>query len=133
MGPVGPDMTGKVCLVTGATSGIGRETARTLAAQGATVALVGRDAARTQQAIDQIRAATSGAQVESYLADLSSQQEVRRLAQEFRARHDRIDALVNNAGAVFPRRMESVDGIEMTLALNHLAPFLLTNLLLDTL
>jgi NAD(P)-dependent dehydrogenase (short-subunit alcohol dehydrogenase family) len=119
--------------VTGATSGIGWETARALAAQGATVALVGRDAARTQNALDAIRAAATDARVESYRVDLSSQVEVRRLAQEFRARHDRLDVLVNDAGAMFPRRVESVDGIEMTLALNHLAPFLLTNLLLDTL
>jgi NAD(P)-dependent dehydrogenase (short-subunit alcohol dehydrogenase family) len=126
-------MTGKLCLVTGATSGIGWETAKALAARGATVALVGRDMARTQQAIDGIHEVAPGAQVESYIADLSSQEQVRRLAGEFQARHDRLDVLVNDAGAVFPRRMESVDGIEMTLALNHLAPFLLTNLLLDTL
>jgi len=126
-------MTGKVCLVTGATSGIGWETARALAAQGATVALVGRDAGRTQKALDRIRATIPDARLESYLADLSSQEQVRRLAQEFQSRHDRLDVLVNDAGAMFPTRRESVDGIEMTLALNHLAPFLLTNLLLDTL
>src|SRR5512143_466396 len=127
------DMTGKVCLVTGATSGIGWETAKALAAQGAMVALVGRDAERTQKGVDGIRSQVSGAHVESYLADLSSQEEVRRLAREFQSRHDRLDVLVNNAGAMFPRRMESVDGVEMTLALNHLAPFLLTNLLLGML
>jgi retinol dehydrogenase 12 len=126
-------MTGKVSLVTGATSGIGWETARALAAQGATVALVGRDAVRTQKALDRIRESVPYAQLESYVVDLSSQEEVRRLAQEFQSRHDRLDVLVNNAGAVFPTRRVSVDGIEMTLALNHLAPFLLTNLLLDTL
>jgi NAD(P)-dependent dehydrogenase (short-subunit alcohol dehydrogenase family) len=119
--------------VTGATSGIGWETAKALAARGATLALVGRDAERTRKGVDGIRSEVSGAQVESYLADLSSQEEVRRLAREFQSRHDRLDVLVNNAGAMFPRRMESVDGVEMTLALNHLAPFLLTNLLLDTL
>jgi NAD(P)-dependent dehydrogenase (short-subunit alcohol dehydrogenase family) len=126
-------MTGKICLVTGATSGIGLETAQTLATQGATVALVGRDAARMQQALARIRASAPDAKIEPYLADLSSQEQVRRLAQEFQPRHDRLDVLVNDAGALFPRRRESVDGIEMTLALNHLAPFLLTNLLLDTL
>jgi retinol dehydrogenase 12 len=133
MEPNGPDMTGKVCLVTGATSGIGWETTRALAAKGATVALVGRDAGRTQKALDRIRATIHDARLESYLADLSSQEQVRRLAREFQSRYDRLDVLVNNAGAVFPKRTESVDGIEMTLALNHLAPFLLTNLLLDTL
>ena len=133
MEPNRPDMTGKVCLVTGATSGIGWETTRALAAKGATVALVGRDAGRTQKALDRIRATIHDARLESYLADLSSQEQVRRLAREFQSRYDRLDVLVNNAGAVFPKRTESVDGIEMTLALNHLAPFLLTNLLLDTL
>jgi retinol dehydrogenase 12 len=127
------DMTGKVCLITGATSGIGWETAHALATQGAMVALVGRDAERTRKAIDEIRASAPNAQIESYLADLSAQEQVRRLAQEFQSRHDRLDVLINDAGAMFPTHRESVDGIEMTLALNHLAPFLLTNLLLDTL
>jgi NAD(P)-dependent dehydrogenase (short-subunit alcohol dehydrogenase family) len=97
------------------------------------VALVGRDAERTQKVIDEIRASAPNAQLESYLADLTAQEQVRRLAQEFRSRHDRLDVLINDAGAMFPTRKTSVDGIEMTLALNHLAPFLLTNLLLDTL
>jgi NAD(P)-dependent dehydrogenase (short-subunit alcohol dehydrogenase family) len=127
------DMTGTVCLITGATSGIGWETAKALAAQGATVALVGRDAERTQKAIDTIRASAPNSQLESYSADLSAQEQVRRLAQEFQSRHDQLDVLINDAGAVFTTRKVSVDGIEMTLALNHLAPFLLTNLLLDTL
>jgi NAD(P)-dependent dehydrogenase (short-subunit alcohol dehydrogenase family) len=127
------DMTGKVCLITGATSGIGWEAAKALASQGAMVALVGRDAERTQKAIDGIHANAPNAQLESYSADLSAQEQVRRLAQEFQSRHDRLDVLINDAGAVFTTRKESVDGIEMTLALNHLAPFLLTSLLLDTL
>src|SRR5262245_22063375 len=127
------DMIGKVCLITGATSGIGWETAKALASQGATVALVGRDAERTQKAMDRIRASAPNAQLESYVADLSAQEQVRRLAQDFQSRHHRLDVLTNDAGAVFTTRKESVDGVEMTLALNHLAPFLLTNLLLDTL
>ena len=130
---IATDMTGKVCLITGATSGIGWETAKALATQGATVALVGRDTERTQKAIDKIRESAPNAQLESYSADLSSQEQVRRLAQKFQSRHNRLDVLINDAGAVFTSRKESVDGIEMTLALNHLAPFLLTNLLLDTL
>jgi NAD(P)-dependent dehydrogenase (short-subunit alcohol dehydrogenase family) len=133
MEPHTPEMTEKVCLVTGATSGIGWETARSLAAKGATMALVGRDAGRLQNAIAKIRGSVPDARLESYVADLSSQEQVRRLALEFQTRHDCLDVLVNDAGAVFPTRRESVDGIEMTLALNHLAPFLLTNLLLDTL
>jgi NAD(P)-dependent dehydrogenase (short-subunit alcohol dehydrogenase family) len=127
------DMTGKMCVVTGATSGIGWETAKALATQGAMMALVGRDAERTQKAIDRIRAIAPNAQLESYSADLSAQEQVRRLAREFQSRHDRLDVLINDAGAMFPTRKTSVDGIEMTLALNHLAPFLLTNLLLDAL
>jgi NAD(P)-dependent dehydrogenase (short-subunit alcohol dehydrogenase family) len=126
------DVNGKTCLVTGATNGIGKMTAKALAAQGATVVLVGRNAAKTQEVVEEIRSATNNPKVEFLLADLSSQAEVRRLAQEFKARHDTLHVLVNNAGAMYTERQLTVDGIEMTLALNHLAYFLLTNLLLDT-
>jgi len=128
-----PDMTGKVCLVTGATSGIGAVTAESLARLGATVLMVGRDRAKTEAAADRIRREAVDAKVETYLADLSTQSEVRRLAAEVRARHPRLDVLVNNAGAMFAPRRESTDGVEMTWALNHLAYFLLTDLLLDPL
>jgi NAD(P)-dependent dehydrogenase (short-subunit alcohol dehydrogenase family) len=126
-------MDGKICLITGATSGIGLVTARELAARGATVVLAGRDRAKTEGATGRIARETGNASVEYLLADLSSQAEVRRVAEEFKQRHPRLDVLVNNAGALFGRRRETGDGIEMTFALNHLAPFLLTNLLLDTL
>ena len=126
-------MSGKVCLVTGATSGIGRVTARELARRGATVVVVGRSRERAEATVDQIRRATGGPAVEFLLADLASQAEIRRLAREFRDRHGRLDVLVNNAGAIFSSRQESPDGIEMTLAVNHLAYFLLTNSLLDLL
>lgn len=126
-------MGGKVVLVTGATSGIGRVTAGTLARRGATVILVGRDPDRTAATVEQVRRESGNPAVESLLADLSSQADVRRLADEFRARHDRLDVLINNAGAMFFERRESVDGIELTLALNHLAYFQLTNLLLEPL
>jgi NAD(P)-dependent dehydrogenase (short-subunit alcohol dehydrogenase family) len=126
------DVNGKTCLVTGATNGIGKVTAQALAARGASVVLVGRNAARTQEAVEEIRKATNNQRVESMLADLSSQAEVRRLAAEFKTRYDQLHVLVNNAGAVFTERQTTVDGIEMTFALNHLAYFLLTNLLLDT-
>ncbi len=126
-------MDGKNVLVTGATNGIGYITARTLAQRGATVGIVGRDTSRVERAAQEIKAQAPNGEVHSFLADLSSQAQVRRLAAEIQAKFPRLDVLVNNAGAVFARRQVSVDGIEMTLALNHLAPFLLTNLLLDCL
>jgi NAD(P)-dependent dehydrogenase (short-subunit alcohol dehydrogenase family) len=125
-------MAGRVCLVTGGTAGIGGATARELARRGATVVVVGRNPARCSSTVEAIRQHTGNPSVEFLAADLSSQADVRRLAADVRARHPRLHVLVNNAGAMFARRNESVDGIEMTLALNHLAPFLLTNLLLDT-
>jgi len=124
------DLSGKICLVTGATSGIGEVTARRLAGMGATVTIVGRSAERAAATAARIKAAT-GATVEILIADLSSQADIRRLANEFLAQHSRLDVLVNNAGAVFLRRLESLDGVEMTWALNHMSYFLLTNLLLD--
>jgi NAD(P)-dependent dehydrogenase (short-subunit alcohol dehydrogenase family) len=126
-------MNGKVCLVTGATSGIGAETAKQLARLGATVILVGRSADKSAVAVAWIKQQTGNAAVEYMLADLSSQKQVRELAQQFKSKHSRLDVLVNNAGAVMMRRQESVDGIEMTWAVNHLGYFLLTYLLLDTL
>ena len=126
-------MNGKICLVTGGTNGIGKATAQALAQMGATVVIVGRDASRTAQLVDEIRLASGNKNVDSLLADLSSQAEVRRLASEFKSKYSRLHVLLNNAGAVFLQRQLSVDGIEMTFALNHLASFLLTNLLLDTL
>src|SRR5262249_21571535 len=126
-------MGGKTCLVTGATAGIGEVTARELARRGACVVIVGRSRERCAATAEAIRCETGNPAVEFLVADLSSQAEVRRLAREFLARHDRLHVLVNNAGALFAQRRESADGIEMTLALNHLAYFLLTGLLLDTL
>lgn len=126
-------MTGKVCMVTGATAGIGEVTARELARRGATVVIVGRNRERCETTVESIRARTGNTAVEFLCADLSSQADIRRLAREFMQRHKRLHVLVNNAGALFALRRESADGIEMTFALNHLAYFLLTNLLLDTL
>ena len=126
-------MRGKIALITGATNGIGRVTAQGLAQRGAIVVLVGRDADRARRAAEDIKNQTADSTVHILLADLSSQAQVRHLAGEFKQRFPRLNVLVNNAGAVFARRQVSVDGIEMTLALNHLAPFLLTNLLLDSL
>ncbi len=127
------NMNGKICLVTGATNGIGRATVQALAQVGATVIMVGRDTQKTSRVIKEIRAASGNKNVGSILADLSSEQDVRRLAHEFKGKYSHLHVLINNAGAVFMQRQLSVDGIEMTFALNHLAGFLLTNLLLDTL
>jgi NAD(P)-dependent dehydrogenase (short-subunit alcohol dehydrogenase family) len=126
-------MAGKTVLVTGATSGLGEIAARELAAQGARVVLVGRSAPKCEATAAMIRQATGNPNVEYLVADLSSQADVRRLAVEVEARCPRLDVLVNNAGAMISPRQESVDGIEMTWALNHLGYFLLTNLLLDRL
>jgi retinol dehydrogenase-12 len=129
----GQSLSGKVCLVTGATSGIGAVTARELARRGATVVVVGRSPQKCEATVRGIRDQTGNPAVESLVADLSVQAEIRRLAREFRQGHPRLDVLINNAGAIFMQRRESGDGIEMTFALNHLASFLLTHLLLDVL
>lgn len=126
-------MRGKVCMVTGATSGIGLETAKQLAQRGATVIVVGRRAEKGAATVARIKQQTGNATVEYMLADLSSQEQIRALAQQFKSKYARLDVLVNNAGGIWMTRQETVDGIEMTFAVNHLAYFLLTNLLLDTL
>jgi NAD(P)-dependent dehydrogenase (short-subunit alcohol dehydrogenase family) len=127
------DMQGRLCLVTGATAGIGRAAALALAAKGADLVLVARNKAKGEQVIRDIAAQTPGANVQLMLADLSSQAQIRSLAAAFKAQYTHLDVLVNNAGGVFSKRELSVDGIEMTFALNHLAYFMLTNLLIDTL
>lgn len=128
-----PSMKGKVCLVTGATAGIGLVTAVELARAGADVLLVGRTSESAGEAARKVREAAPDADVEPLTADLSSQTAIRRLAAEARGRTGRMDVLVNNAGGIFLDRSETVDGIETTFAVNHLAPFLLTNLLLPLL
>jgi NAD(P)-dependent dehydrogenase (short-subunit alcohol dehydrogenase family) len=120
-----------VVLVTGATRGIGQAGAVELARRGAEVALVGRDPERVAETAAQARA--TGATVHEHVADLQRLDEVRRLAAEVLDRHERLDVLVNNAGALFAHRETTPDGLERTFALNHLAPFLLTHLLLDRL
>lgn len=125
-------MTGRTVVVTGASSGIGHATALRLAQQGATVAVTGRDPARTQGAADEIRAST-GARVVPLTADLSSQKQVRELATELLTTLPRIDVLVNNAGGYWNSRHVTEDGLERTFAVNYLAPFLLTALLQDRL
>jgi NAD(P)-dependent dehydrogenase (short-subunit alcohol dehydrogenase family) len=125
-------MAGKTVWVTGGTAGIGRATAVGLATMGACVAITGRDRERAEDAARAIRAA-SGGKVDVLIADMSSQSEVRRLADEALQNFPRIDVLVNNVGGYWSTRHVTADGLELTLALNYLASFLLTNLLLDRL
>ena len=126
-------MAGKVVLITGGTDGIGKQAAKELAEMGAEVVVVGRSEARCQSAVEEIRTFSGNDQVDYLLADLSSMARVKSLADAFRQKYTRLDVLVNNAGAGFVRRQENVDGYEMTFALNHLAYYLLTHLLLDML
>ncbi len=128
-------MQGKICLITGATNGIGKSTAMGLARMGATVVIVGRNAEKTARTVDEIQpvARQGGGKVDSLLADLSSQQQVRQLAEDFKRRYSRLHVLINNAGGWFEKREVTADGLEMNFGYNHLAYFLLTNLLLDTL
>lgn len=126
-------LQGKTVLITGATSGIGAAAARQIAGAGATTILAGRNRERCRVAAESIRRATGNINVDFLVADLSSQREIRDLAEEFGNRIGVLDILVNNAGAIFKRREISVDGLEMTFAVNHLAYFLLTLLLLDLL
>jgi retinol dehydrogenase-14 len=126
-------MAGKTVLVTGGTGGIGRATAAGLAALGARVAITGRDLARTRAAAADITAATGNTAVDTFAADMSSQAEVRRLAREILAAYPRLDVLVNNVGGFWSTRRVTPDGLEHTFAVNHLAGFLLTDLLLDRL
>jgi len=126
-------MTGKTCLVTGANSGIGKEISRELASRGARVLMVARSAERGEQARDEVAASTGNDDVELLLCDLSSQREVRRLAHEVLASEENLHVLVNNAGLILGRRSLTEDGIETTFAVNHLAPFLLTQTLVDKL
>jgi retinol dehydrogenase-14 len=126
-------MAGKVVLITGGTGGFGKATAIGLATLGARVGITGRDLARAEQAAADIRAASGNPAIDTFAADLTSQAEVRRLAVAAHDAYPRQDVLVNNVGGFWTHRHLTTDGLEHTFALNHLAPFLLTNLLLDRL
>lgn len=127
------DLTEKTALVTGANSGLGKAVSRALAARGARVLMVTRDPERGEAARAELQAATGNDRIELLIADLKSQAQVRNLAEQVSETAPKLDLLVNNAGTAFPKRCLTEDGIECTLAVNHLAPFLLTNLLLDQL
>lgn len=126
-------MTGKRVLITGATNGIGEATALELARMGAEIVIISRNQGKCETTIGRIKAQTGNSNVTYIVADLSTMSEVRRAANEFSSQYDSLDVLINNAGAMFSKREVSVDGYEMTLALNHLNYFLLTNLLLPKL
>jgi len=126
------DLAGKVVLVTGATSGIGLEASVALARMGMRIVMVGRNPGKTAERVEAVRHRSGSSLVDSTLCDLSSQAQVRSLAQSFLAKFDRLDVLVNNAGTVYLRRTVTEDGIEATFAVNYLSGFLLANLLLDT-
>ena len=126
-------MAGKTVLVTGSTGGIGKATAMGLAGMGGRVAITGRDHERVQAAAAEIREKTGNPAVAGFVADLSSQAEVRRLAAAILEAYPRLDVLVNNVGGFWATRHVTADGLERTFAVNHLAGFLLTNLLLDRL
>jgi len=124
-------MKGRICLITGATSGIGKETALALAKLGATIVFTTRDIKKGEEIRDQIRTLSSNEMIEVLECDLSSLQSVRDFCDRFRRKYDRLHVLINNAGTWERERKLSKDGIENTFAVNHLAPFLMTNLLLD--
>lgn len=126
-------MKDKVVLITGATDGIGKEAAKNLAAMDAELVIVGRNPQKTESAVEDIKTYSGNNNINYLIADLSSQVQIRRLVEDFRNKYDRLDVLINHVGGIFLRRRVSVDGIEMTIALNHLSNFLLTNLLLDVL
>jgi len=125
------DVRGKTILITGASSGIGFHAAIDLARRGARLAMVGRDPGRSDAAASEVTSRSGSKDVSLFVCDFSSQSAIRRLVETIRARYDRLDVLVNNAGGVNRTRINTVDGIETTFTVNHLASFLLTNLLLD--
>lgn len=127
------DLNGKVVLMTGATEGIGKAAALELAKRGATLVLVGRNRDKSERVVAELKSASGNEAIALLLGDLSKSADVLGVAAAFRARHQRLDVLINNAGAVFATHQLSADGFEMTFALNHLAYFLLTHTLLDML
>ncbi len=126
-------MEGKICMITGVNSGIGKATAKGLAEMGATIIMICRNKERGEKAQKEIIELTGNKEVDLFLCDLSSQESVRKLVEEFKNKYQYLHVLINNAGVMLSKRTLSVDGVEMNFAVHHLAPFLLTNLLLDIL
>ena len=126
-------LTDKICLITGATDGIGKETAFLFAEKGATLILIGRNLEKGKKTVSDIIQTTKNSKIEYMQADLSIQANIRNLVEKFKAKYDHLDILVNNVGGFFTERTETKDGLELTFALNYLCPFLLTNLLLQSL
>lgn len=126
-------MQNKLCIVTGANSGIGKATTQELARQGAYIVMICRNEERARQARKEIISETGNPGLEIMLADFAYQYEIREVADRFNRKFDKLDVLINNAGIIPSRRTETIDGIERTFAVNHLGPFLLTNLLMDRL
>ncbi len=127
------EMSGRICMITGTTSGIGKATALGLAKMGATVVMVSRDEARGRAAMDDIKKITANESIDLIVADLSSQESIHNLSEDFRDKFQNLHVLINNAGLTAEHQTLSVDGIDKLFAVNYLAPFLLTNLLLDLL
>ncbi|MFX1589722.1 MAG: SDR family oxidoreductase [Promethearchaeota archaeon] len=126
-------MEGKICMITGANSGIGKATAMGLAKMGATIIMVGRDEKRCEEAQKEIIEKTKNKNIDIIICDLSSQQQIHNLVKDFNQKYQNLHVLINNAGIVLKNRSVNADGLEMNFAVNYLAPFLLTNLLLETL
>lgn len=123
----------KICLVTGANTGIGKATATGLAKVGFKVIMLCRDQTRGEKALQEIKAESNNEYIDLMIADLSSQKSIRQFASDFNKKYQKLDVLINNAGVNFNKRVETIDGLEMTFAVNTIAPFLLSNLLLDVL
>jgi len=126
-------MEGKICIITGANSGIGKATAIGLAKMNATIVMMCRSKERGEDAQKEIIELTDNKKVDLFLCDLSSQESIRKFVSEFKSKYQKLHILINNAGIMLSKRVTSVDGFEMNLAVNYLAPFILTNLLLDVL
>ena len=125
------DLIGKIILVTGATNGIGKAATTEFAKRGASVTLIGRDQEKTEQIVNELKASTANPNLDYILCDLTKLADIRLAAEEFKSKHDRLDVLVNNAGATFKKPVLGPDGYEITFALNHLAYFQMTTALLD--